>query len=88
MKKIKITAEFTQAEEGGYIVYCPELDITTEGETMDNFFYDDEVRIETERSATEKAARVLTRAPTLTELLGDIDELPDVLMMEALAQVH
>ncbi len=35
MKKIKITAEFTQAEEGGYIVYCPELDITTEGETID-----------------------------------------------------
>lgn len=29
MKKIKITAELTPAEEGGYIVYCPELDITT-----------------------------------------------------------
>ncbi len=34
MKKIKITAEFTPAEEGGYVVYCPELDITTEGETI------------------------------------------------------
>ena len=35
MKKIKITAEFTPAEEGGYVVYCPELDITTEGETIE-----------------------------------------------------
>ena len=35
MKKIKITAELTRAEEGGYVVYCPELDITTEGETIE-----------------------------------------------------
>jgi predicted RNase H-like HicB family nuclease len=35
MRKIKITAELTPAEEGGYVVYCPELDITTEGETVD-----------------------------------------------------
>ncbi|MCK5231710.1 MAG: type II toxin-antitoxin system HicB family antitoxin [Desulfobulbaceae bacterium] len=35
MRKIKISAEITPAEEGGYIVYCPELDITTEGETVD-----------------------------------------------------
>lgn len=35
MKKIKITAELTTAEEGGYVVYCPELDITTEGETIE-----------------------------------------------------
>ena len=35
MKKIRITAEFTPAEEGGYVVYCPELDITTEGESLD-----------------------------------------------------
>lgn len=34
MKKIKITAELIPAEEGGYVVYCPELDITTEGETV------------------------------------------------------
>lgn len=34
MKKIKITAELSPAEEGGYVVYCPELDITTEGETI------------------------------------------------------
>lgn len=33
MKKIKISAELTPAPEGGYIIYCPELDITTEGET-------------------------------------------------------
>jgi predicted RNase H-like HicB family nuclease len=35
MRTIKITAEMTPAEEGGYIVYCPELDITTEGETIE-----------------------------------------------------
>lgn len=35
MRRIKITAELTPAEEGGYIVYCPELDITTEGETVE-----------------------------------------------------
>ncbi|GAB4418687.1 MAG: hypothetical protein OHK0032_14600 [Thermodesulfovibrionales bacterium] len=35
MKKIKITAELIPAEEGGYVVYCPELDITTEGETIE-----------------------------------------------------
>jgi len=35
MRKIRITAELTPAEEGGYIVYCPELDVTTEGETVE-----------------------------------------------------
>jgi predicted RNase H-like HicB family nuclease len=35
MKKIKITAELNPAEEGGYVVYCPELDITTEGDTVE-----------------------------------------------------
>jgi predicted RNase H-like HicB family nuclease len=34
MRKIKITADITPADEGGYIVYCPELDITTEGESV------------------------------------------------------
>ncbi len=34
MRKIKITAQLIPAEEGGYVVYCPELDITTEGETV------------------------------------------------------
>lgn len=36
MRKIKITAELTAAEEGGYVVYCRELDITTEGETVED----------------------------------------------------
>ncbi len=35
MRKIRITAELAPAEEGGYVVYCPELDITTEGETAE-----------------------------------------------------
>ncbi|MEK6725757.1 MAG: type II toxin-antitoxin system HicB family antitoxin [Deltaproteobacteria bacterium] len=39
MTTIKITAELTPAEEGGYVVYCPELDITTEGETVEEAVY-------------------------------------------------
>jgi predicted RNase H-like HicB family nuclease len=35
MRKIKITIELTPAEEGGYVVYSPDLDITTEGETVE-----------------------------------------------------
>ncbi|MDD3293927.1 MAG: type II toxin-antitoxin system HicB family antitoxin [Geobacteraceae bacterium] len=35
MRKIRIAAEITPAEEGGYIAYCPELDVTTEGETIE-----------------------------------------------------
>ncbi len=35
MRKIRITAELSPAEEGGYVVYCPELDITSEGETAE-----------------------------------------------------
>jgi hypothetical protein len=27
MRKVKISAELTPAEEGGYIIYCPELDV-------------------------------------------------------------
>ncbi len=35
MRRVKITAELTPAEEGGFVIYCPELDITTEGETVE-----------------------------------------------------
>ncbi len=35
MRKIRISAELTPAPEGGFVVYCPELDITTEGETTE-----------------------------------------------------
>ncbi len=35
-KKIEITVELTPDREvGGYVAYCPELDITTEGETVE-----------------------------------------------------
>lgn len=33
MKTIKLTAELIPEEEGGYTVFCPELDIYTQGET-------------------------------------------------------
>ena len=35
MKTIRLTAELIEEEEGGYSVYCPELDIYTQGETED-----------------------------------------------------
>ena len=33
MKTIRLTAELIPEEEGGYTVFCPELDIYTQGET-------------------------------------------------------
>lgn len=33
MATIRITAELIAEDEGGYSVYCPELDIYTQGET-------------------------------------------------------
>jgi predicted RNase H-like HicB family nuclease len=33
MKTIRLTAELLPEPEGGYSVYCPELDIYTQGET-------------------------------------------------------
>lgn len=33
--KIQLTAELTPEAEGGFSVYCPELDIYTQGETED-----------------------------------------------------
>jgi len=35
-RAIEITVEFTpDLEVGGYVAYCPELDIATEGETIE-----------------------------------------------------
>ena len=36
MTKIKITAELIEEPEGGYTVYCPELDIYTQGDNEDD----------------------------------------------------
>lgn len=33
MKRLEITAELIPEKEGGYTVYCPELDIYTQGDT-------------------------------------------------------
>ena len=33
MQRLEITAELIPEEEGGYTVYCPELDIYTQGDT-------------------------------------------------------
>ena len=36
MKHITITAELIKEEEGGYTVYCPELDIYTQGDDAED----------------------------------------------------
>mgnify|MGYP001036497303 CR=1 FL=1 len=36
MKRIAITAELIEEEEGGYTVYCPELDIYTQGDNIED----------------------------------------------------
>ena len=36
MKRIVITAELIREEEGGYTVYCPELDIYTQGDDTED----------------------------------------------------
>jgi predicted RNase H-like HicB family nuclease len=36
MKHIAITAELIKEEEGGYTVYCPELDIYTQGDDVED----------------------------------------------------
>ena len=33
MRTIRVTAELIPEDEGGFTVYCPELDIYTQGET-------------------------------------------------------
>jgi len=35
-RAIKITAELIPEDEGGYTVYCPELDIYTQGEDVED----------------------------------------------------
>lgn len=36
MKRITITSELIEEEEGGYTVYCPELDIYTQGDDIED----------------------------------------------------
>ena len=36
MKRITFTAELIKEEEGGYTVYCPELDIYTQGDDVED----------------------------------------------------
>ena len=36
MRRIILTAELIKQDEGGYTVYCPELDIYTQGEDVED----------------------------------------------------
>ena len=61
---IKITAELIPEDEGGYTVYCPELDIYTQGETEDeclaNLREAAELHLE-ELGTAEKVRKVIRR---------------------------
>ena len=64
MPTIRITAELIPEEEGGYTVYCPELDIYTQGETEDeclaNLREAAELHLE-ELGTAEKVRKVIRR---------------------------
>ena len=36
MKRLVLSAELMKEEEGGYTVYCPELDIYTQGDDIED----------------------------------------------------
>jgi predicted RNase H-like HicB family nuclease len=61
--RIKITAELIAEPEGGFTVYCPELDIYTQGETeeecLDNLREAAELHLE--QLGTEAALRTVIR---------------------------
>ncbi len=62
VKTYMVTAELIPEESGGYTVYCPELDIHTQGETEEeclaNLQEATELHIET---VGEEALRAVTR---------------------------
>ena len=66
MKRITITAELIKEEEGGYTVYCPELDIYTQG---------DDVQEATNnlKEAAELHIEELGIEQKILEVLGDPD---------------
>ena len=64
MQTLRITAELIPEEEGGYTVYCPELDIFTQGETekecLENLREAAELHLE-ELGDLRKVRRVIRR---------------------------
>ncbi len=70
MTTLKLTAIFTP-EEGGYVVHCPELDVTTEGDTFDEalIFLQDAVTSYIEIVGIEQ---VLREVPHIVEAGSDL----------------
>jgi len=64
MQMLRITAELIPQEEGGYTVYCAELDIYTQGETeeecLENLREAAELHLE-ELGGVTKVRRVIRR---------------------------
>jgi len=62
MKTIRVTVELIPEEEGGYTVYCPELDIYTQGET-------EEECIQNFREAAELHLEEIGNQPTVRKVI-------------------
>ena len=62
MKTIRVTVELIPEEEGGYTVYCPELDIYTQGET-------EEECIQNFREAAELHLEEIGNQPTIRKVI-------------------
>lgn len=46
-KRLNITADFTMDDDGGYSVWCPELDVSARGTDLDDAFenFEEAVRL-------------------------------------------
>ena len=62
MQTIRVTAELISELEGGYTVYCPELDIYTQGET-------EEECLRNLREAAELHLEELGEVPVLRQVI-------------------
>ncbi len=79
MKRITITAELIKEEEGGYTVYCPELDIYTQGDDVEGAIKNlkeaaelhiEELGIEFKLGASPSSSLCHCQALTLSSLRG------------------
>jgi predicted RNase H-like HicB family nuclease len=72
MSNIRITADLIPEEEGGFTVYCPELDIYTQGDTeqecLDNLREAAELHLE--ESGSQTSVRKVIRHELEIHTLG------------------
>ena len=66
MSHIRVTADLIPEEEGGYTVYCPELDIYTQGETEEDCLANlrEAAELHLEELGSQVRIRQVIRAPS------------------------